>query len=223
LRDRLDAAHVSWKYYVPKMCCRIFGKLMSAFDAIKAVRYGRQWNDGHIARPQTRFFDDVRRGALPAVSWLIPIERDSDHPGTQSDTGPSWVATVVNAIGESRYWDSTAIVIVWDDWGGLYDNVNPQQVGFGGLGFRVPAIIVSAYAKTGYISTTRYEFGSILKYIERNWNLRTLGRSDVRAASIVDCFDYAQPPRTFHPIRAKYAASYFLRETSAAEPPDTDW
>jgi phospholipase C len=223
LRDRLDAAHVSWKYYVPKMCCRIFGKLMSAFDAIEAVRYGPQWSDGHIASPQTRIFEDLRHGALPGVSWIIPIERDSDHPGTRSDTGPSWVTAVVNAIGESPYWDSTAIVIVWDDWGGLYDNLNPRQVGFGGLGFRVPALIVSAYAKPGHVSTTHYEFGSILKYIERNWNLRSLGRSDVRAASIADCFDYAAPPREFHPIRSKYLPAYFLREPAASAPPDTDW
>ena len=148
------------------MCCSANGKLLNAFDAIAAVRNGPEWHDGHIAMPQQKIFGDITHGQLQSVSWVIPDQNDSDHPGTSSDTGPSWVASVVNAIGESSYWNSTAIVIVWDDWGGLYDNLNPPQLGYGGLGFRVPAIIVSPYAKPGYISKTQYEFGSILKYIE---------------------------------------------------------
>ncbi len=222
LRDRLDAKRVSWKYYVPKMCCTVFGKLMSAFDAIRAVRYGPQWKDGHISRPQTNIFKDVAKGTLPAVSWVIPEEPDSDHPGIKSDTGPSWVASIVNAIGESAYWDSTAIVIVWDDWGGLYDNLDPPQVGYGGLGFRVPALVVSPYAKKGHVSQTQYEFGSILKYVEKNWDLGSLGTSDRRARSIIDCFDYGQAPRPFRHVAAKYPASYFIAEPPSNLPVDDD-
>jgi phospholipase C len=132
------------------------------------------------------------------------------------------VASVVNAIGESSYWESTAIVVVWDDWGGLYDNLNPPQVGYGGLGFRVPALVVSPYAKPGYISQTQYEFGSILRYIEENWNLGSLGSSDKRATSIIDCFDYSQAPIPFQPIPSKMSKLYFLHRAPSYVPVDTD-
>ncbi|HEY1866844.1 MAG TPA: alkaline phosphatase family protein, partial [Candidatus Cybelea sp.] len=81
LRDRLDKNAVTWRYYVPSMCCKVYGKLLSAFDAIKAVRYGPEWKDGHISSPQTNIFSDVTNGSLPNVSWVIPDENDSDHPG----------------------------------------------------------------------------------------------------------------------------------------------
>jgi phospholipase C len=221
LRDLLDAKGVSWKYYVPPMGAGM-GRLMTAFDAIKAVRYGPEWHT-NISRPQTKIFNDITNDELPAVSWLVPDALDSDHPGDgATDTGPSWVAAVVNAIGKSREWKSTAIIILWDDWGGFYDNMNPRQYGFGSLGFRVPAIIVSPYAKRGYIAKTDYEFGSILKYIENNWHLGRLGTTDVRATSIIDCFDYSQKPRAFKHIAVKYPESYFLTRPPSYRPVDTD-
>lgn len=223
MRDLLDRKKVSWRYYAPQMCCAVYGRLLSAFDAIKAVRDSSEWTDGHISTPQTNILSDVKNGKLQSVSWVIPDENDSDHPGTDSDTGPSWVASVVNAIGQSSYWKSTAIVIVWDDWGGLYDNLAPPQKGYGGLGLRVPAIVVSPYAKPGHISKTQYEFGSILHYIESNWDLGSLGTSDKRAASIIDCFDYSQKPITFNPISSKYPASYFIARKPSYLPPDTDF
>ncbi|MGA8576827.1 MAG: alkaline phosphatase family protein [Candidatus Cybelea sp.] len=222
LRDLLDAKGVSWKYYAPPICCNTNGRLFTAFDVIAAVRYGPEWKT-NMSSPQTNVFSDITYGTLPAVSWLIPDEPDSDHPGEKIDTGPSWVASVVNAIGTSQYWNSTAIVIVWDDWGGFYDNLNPHQVGYGGLGFRVPALVVSAYAKPGFISTTNYEFGSILKYIEKNWNLGSLGTSDKRAKSIIDCFDYSQPPLQFTPIPSQYSKTYFIARKPSFSPPDTDF
>lgn len=220
LRDLLDAKKVSWRYYVPPMCCTAFGKLMSAFDAIKAVRYGSEWKTNVVT--QKTIFDDLRDGGLPSVAWLIPEESESDHPGNKSDTGPSWVASVVNAVGESTYWNTTAVVVLWDDWGGLYDNLNPRQLGYGGLGFRVPALVISPYAKRGYVSLTQYEFGSILKYVEQNWQLGSLHTSDERATSIVDCFDYSQAPRKFVPISSKYSKAYFLRKPPSYLPVDTD-
>jgi phospholipase C len=222
LRDVLDAKHVSWKYYVPPLYRgRLAGDYWDAFDAIKAVRYGSQWKT-NISTPQTNIFKDIKKGGLAAVSWLVPDEPDSDHPGTSSDTGPSWVTSVVNAIGQSSEWNSTAIIIVWDDWGGFYDNLNPKQLDYGGLGFRVPAIIVSPYAKRGYIAKTQYEFGSILKYIEDNWGLARIGTSDKRATSIIDCFDYLKKPRKFVKISAKYPTAYFLNKPPSYLPVDTD-
>jgi len=222
MRDLLDAAGVTWRYYAPKVCCDANGRLMSAFDAIKLVRDGPEWTDGHISTPQTNIFGDISGGGLPAVSWVVPDQPDSDHPGESLDDGPQWVASIVNAIGESSYWNSTAIVVVWDDWGGLYDNLSPPQLGFGGLGFRVPALVISSYAKQGYISQTQYEFGSILKYVEKNWNLGSLGTSDARANSIADCFDYARGPRKFTPIPSSLSKSYFLHRKPSYLPIDDD-
>ena len=170
LRDLLDAAGLSWRYYTPPEPGGI-GALWNGFDAIDAVRNGPEWTTNIVS--QTQIFTDITAGALPAVSWVIPTEGNSDHPGNSSDTGPSWVGTVVNAIGESQYWNSTAIVVVWDDWGGFYDHVPPPFFDrWGGLGFRVPLLIASPYARQGssryggYVSHTQYEFGSILKFIE---------------------------------------------------------
>jgi phospholipase C len=210
MRDLLDAKSVSWKYYVPAQSTN-FGKLMNAFDLVYPVRYGSEWGT-NVSSPETNIFNDISSNALPAVSWVIPQENNSDHPGTSKDAGPQWVASVVNAIGQSSYWNSTAIVIVWDDWGGFYDNLAPKILDYGGLGFRVPAIVVSPYALAGHISTTQYEFGSILKYIEGNWNLGSLGTSDARANSLIDCFNYSQTPIPFQPIPSNFGKSHFLRE-----------
>jgi len=221
LRDLLDAAGLSWKYYVPKLGVN-YGNILDAFDVIAPVRYGPEWAT-NVVSPETTVLNDVADGTLPAVSWVIPSEPDSDHPGESVDRGPAWVANVVNAIGESNYWNSTAIVVVWDDWGGLYDNDPPAQRTFGELGFRVPALIVSPYAKAGHISTTTYEFGSILRYIEENWNLGYLGTTDSTANSLIDSFDYTQQPIQFQPIPSSFDRAYFLRQPPGLRPPDTDF
>ena len=220
LRDLLDAKGVSWKYYVPPLNNK-FGSLLTAFDAIAPVRYGSEWKS-NVITPETKIFDDISSGTLPAVSWLIPDANNSDHPGEAVDDGPAWVASVVNAIGGSKYWGSTAIIVVWDDWGGLYDNLPPAQHGFGGLGFRVPAIFISPYARAGYISPTNYEFGSILKYIEQNWNLGSLGTTDKTSTSIIDSFDYSQSPIQFKQIPSSHSKTYFIHQRPSYVPPDTD-
>jgi phospholipase C len=226
LRDLLDAADLSWKYYTPCFskadgcspngaCPNCDADLLNAFDVIAPVRYGSQWKT-NVSMPETSIFKDIRKGSLPAVSWVIPADADSDHPAETVDRGPSWVASVVNAIGESPLWTSTVIVVVWDDWGGFYDNaVPPFQDQYGGLGFRVPAIVISPYAIAGtssdggYVAHTHYEFASILKYVEQNWDLGSLGTTDKRATSIGNLFDYAQKPRKFTPIASERSQRYF--------------
>jgi phospholipase C len=219
LRDLMDAKSVTWKYYQPAFG-KPYGELLSAFNVIWPVYNGPEWKT-NIVTPQTAIFNDISKGNLPNVSWVIPDQNSSDHPGTSSDTGPAWVASIVNAIGQSSYWGSTAVIVVWDDWGGLYDNMPPKVMDYGGLGFRVPAIVVSPYAKAGYISQTNYEFGSILRYIEDNWNLGRLGTSDSRAPSIIDCFNYSQQPITFQKIPSSLSKEYFIHAKYSG-PPDTD-
>jgi phospholipase C len=218
MRDLLDPKSISWKYYLP-LPSKIYGKLLSAFDAIAAVRYGSEWKS-NVVYPETQIFNDISNNRLPNVSWVIPEQNASDHPGTATDTGPQWVASIVNAIGQSSYWGSSAIVVVWDDWGGLYDNAKPQILDYGGLGFRVPAIIISPYARAGYVSPTKYEFGSILRYIEGNWNLGSLGTSDARATSILDSFNYHQTPIPFTPIQSSLSKEYFMHHQQRGMPDD---
>jgi phospholipase C len=225
LADTLDAAHVTWHYYAPSVWSGGNGGIWSEFDAISNVRYGHDWRN--VISPQTRVLTDAARGDLPAVSWVIPDAVDSDHVGQGPSYGPSWVASVVNAIGTGPDWDSTAIVVVWDDWGGWYDSVPPPQLDFRGLGIRVPCIIISPYAKAHYVSHTHYEFGSILKFVEEVFGLPPLGTlaegyTEPRAHSIADSFNFKQAPRAFKPIPAPTPASFFLRRQPSYRLPDDD-
>jgi len=238
----LDAAKVTWRYYAPNINTPgdVGGNVWSEFDAIKSVRDNpSEWTaSGHptgsgVSWPPTNVLLDTAAGQLPSVSWVIPDYAWSDHAHADTNEGPSWVAAVVNAIGKSPAWKSTAIVVVWDDWGGWYDNVPPPQPTYNGqpdfigLGIRVPCIIISPYAKKGYVSHTQYEFGSILKFVEEAFDLPPLGNqsdgyTDSRAASILDAFDFTQAPRSFTPIPATYPASFFLNQPSSDRAPDDD-
>ncbi len=226
MADVLNTAGISWKYYEPPI--NDGQGSWSAFDAIRDIREGTTWSTGVLgATPQIDVLTDPGKGALPSVAWVTPEFHDSDHLDSQSDTGPSWVAAVVNAIGQSQYWNSTAIVIVWDDWGGWYDNVPPPQKDFVGLGIRVPCLIISPYARSNYVSHTQYEYGSILKFIEETFDLSPLGPeshgyTDSRANSLVDAFDFTQQPRAFTKIPAPYPASHFLHETPSYKLPDNE-
>jgi phospholipase C len=241
LRDLLDAAGISWHYYaacyedadVPS--CKGTksnsgpGAEINAFDVIYPVRYGSEWGT-NVSMPQTNILKDIKKNQLAAVSWVTPDQNDSDHPGDTVDHGPQWVASIVNAIGESSYWNSTAIVVLWDDWGGMYDHVKPPAVvttgtgrdDQGGLGFRVPMIVISPYVPEGVVSHTQYEFGSIVKYVEGNWGLPSLGTTDQRATSIVNIFNYSQNPRSFTPIKSGLSAEYFEHETPSLFPADDE-
>jgi phospholipase C len=230
LADTLDAAGVSWKYYAPSVFTGgLGGEAWSEFDAISKVRYGPDW--ANVISPETTVLSDIPAGKLPAVSWVIPDLINSDHPGSGGNTGPSWVASVVNAVGTSQYWNSSAIVILWDDWGGWYDDLAPPQLDFRGLGIRVPCIVVSPYSRMtsaqqpGYVSHTQYEFGSILAFVEETFGLPVLGTTaegytDSRAASISDVFDFKQTPRRFTTITAPQSRAHFLHEIPSGKPPD---
>jgi phospholipase C len=223
LRDLLDAQGVTWKYDVPSIEFGHSGYYWNAFDAIRVVRYGNggaEWRNNVIS-PETSVFKQISGGQLANVTWVIPAAQNSDHP-YPVDHGPQWVAQVVNAIGKSRYWNSTAIIITWDDWGGWFDHAVPPQVDYQGLGFRVPMIVISPYAKPSYISHTQYEFASILKFVEDNWNLGRIGVNDVRATSIVNCFDFSQTPRHFTTIQSDLPREFFERERPNNDPVDPD-
>src|SRR5208337_2129136 len=141
----------------------------------------------------------------------------SDHANSNNGSGPSWVASIVNAIGNGPYWANTAIIITWDDWGGWYDHVAPKVINDGiswgsgyVYGFRVPLIVVSPYAKAAYISHATHDFGSILKFIEATFDLPSLGYADRLADDLSDCFNLTHTPLSFQAIPAAQNAAYFI-------------
>ncbi len=221
----LDGAKVSWRIYSTRV---LDGGFWEPFEAIKYVRYGPDWS-ANISAPQTNVLSDIQNGKLASVSWVTPSKADSDHPAYHGDQGPSWVTSVVNAIGESSYWQNSAIIVVWDDWGGFYDNAAPPQLDYRGLGIRVPCLIISPYAKQGYVSHKQYEFGSILAFIEEAYGLPAgsigsiaQGYTDGRANSLDDAFNFSQQPRTFTPIKSKYPMSFFEHEAPSPQIPVDD-
>ncbi len=219
LGDELDTAGLSWGFYTASL--QGDGNIWSAYQAIKHIRYGPDWSTD-IITPQSQFLSDVNSN-LRTVSWITPTCENSDHAGCGSNTGPAWVTSLVNAIGKSKYWNSTAIFIMWDDYGGWYDHVAPPYVDYDGLGMRLPLIIISPYAKQKYVSHVQYEHGSILRFVEDQFGLPRLTASDSRATSPeADCFDFSQPPRPFKLIHASINQNFFLHQALDRRPPDTE-
>jgi phospholipase C len=135
--------------------------------------------------------------------------------------GPSWVTALVNAVGESKFWNTTAIFVQWDDWGGLYDHVPPPHRGYDGLGFRVPLLVISPYAKHNHVSHVQYETASVLRFAEDLFGLNQLAAADQRAASPAnDCFDFSKAPRKFVRIKAHVGARFFLTQKDDYRAPD---
>jgi phospholipase C len=221
LGDELDEAHVSWAYYAVGYSSGSPG-IWSAYQAIKHIYNHADWREDVIT-PPSQFLTDVANGKLRSVSWVTPTWGNSDHAGSGSKTGPSWVASLVNAIGESKYWDSTVMFIFWDDYGGWYDPAPPAYKDYDGLGMRLPLLIVSPYAKAGYVSHVHYEHGSILKFVEDTFGLERLAASDRRAKSpALDSFNFNAPPRKFVPIDSPYDRAYFLHQPPDYHIPDSE-
>ena len=233
---------ITWTYYaqgqtslwvapnsLSNICLPVFG-----------VCTGPNWtkgaSNGYVDPIPPDVLTDISNCALSQVSWVTPAGQYSDHP-INSGQGPSWVAAIVNAIGNNTscddglgYWKDTAVFITWDDWGGWYDHVplvfqtganqNDYQ-----LGFRVPLVVVSAYSpKTGYISNLKYDFGSIVKGIEGIFGLGNLGFADARAANdLHDFFDFQRTPTAYKTIPAPLDGSFFIKnEPLEKDPPDND-
>lgn len=244
LTDLLEGAGINWKYYAPATTDGLHGD-PAIWNAPEAIQHicgpnepppngtlcvGSDWTN-HVVLNQAQVLTDIANEQLAAITWVIPEGQASDHAGDiPGNEGPSWVSSIVNAIGSSPYWGSTAIFITWDDWGGWYDHVPPPQVlvncslfGCGYIyGFRVPLIVVSPYAKAAYISHQQHDFGSILKFIEENFNLPSLEFADAAADNLSDCFNYSQTPINFQEVKAPLKADYFVTDTRAPLDPDDD-
>jgi phospholipase C len=214
--DELSTAGVTFKYYASQPNAPHYASYWDGLDMY--ANWGCSYTAGCPPRFTSHFglesntttgsqiLADIANCSLTQMSWVTPTASESDHGSVTDGSGPSWVASIVNAIGRSPcgYWsgkEPTVIFITWDDWGGWYDHAPPTIYNHGEDGFRVPLIAVSAYTKPGYISHVSHEvFGSVLKYVEELYGLPSLGTTDVRSDDLSDMFDYTQNPLTFVPI-----------------------
>ena len=225
----LHAHHVSWGYYVTdgsEPDCED-DMAMSCLPVKQNAKTPGKWNplpyfdtvnnDGQLGNVQSvsNFYKAARAGKLPAVSWVVPSGDTSEHPPASVSAGQSFVTSLVNSIMRSPDWDSTAIFLAWDDWGGFYDHVKPPTVDQNGYGLRVPGLVISPYAKRGYIDHETLSFDAYAKFIEDDFlgaqrlDPKTDGRPDPRpdvrenASALGDLtndFDFAQaPPRARDP------------------------
>jgi phospholipase C len=206
-----DKAGLSWRFYAGSI--KDSDGIWSSYQADRKVFKGSDWK-ADVVSPPAKFLTDVKRGKLANITWIAPTLVASDHAGLNASQGPAWVASLVDAVGTSSFWNSTAIFIMWDDWGGWFDAVPPVFEDYDGLGFRVPLIIVSPYAKQRSVTHVQYETASVLRYIEDNFGLPQLAKSDARAndpANDPAAFDYGQPPRPFKKIPGDKPAAYWMQ------------
>ncbi len=211
IASEADAAGISWRFYADVI--HGFGGFWSSYQADRQIYKGPDWNTDVIT-PPSQFLTDLGNGNLATITWIAPLWANSDHPGDTANGGPAWVASLVNAIGTSSFWNSTAIFIIWDDWGGFFDPVQPPHADYDGLGFRVPLMIVSPYTKRDRVTHVQYETASVLRYMEDNFGLAQLAPADTRAAdpaSDPNAFDYSMKPRAFKTIGGGKPLSYWRR------------
>jgi uncharacterized repeat protein (TIGR01451 family) len=239
LTDRLDQAGLNWKYYAESD-----RSIWTSPDAIEhmcqptggpenTVCSGPDWTNPNpnvvIEGTRAQVITDIQNGQLANVTWIIPDGAASDHPSGNKGDGPSWVASLVNAIGESPFWSDTAIIVTWDDWGGWYDHVPPPIRGTNSYeyGFRVPLIVISPYSKAAYISHQQNDFGSVLKFIEEVFSLAeidpSVGYADSYAlGDLSDFFNFNQTPLPFTVIPSPKDAKFFINNKAKPTPPDND-
>jgi len=190
LPQNLTNIGVSWKYYaVP---ADTLGYDFSTLDAIDYIRNGPLWTSNVVA--DTTFINDALTGNLPQVAWLTTGRHLTEHPPESVCAGENWTVSQLNAIMQGPEWNSTVVFLMWDDFGGFYDHVPPPEEDQYGLGERVPFLIISPYAKAGYISSTQYEAASILKFVEERFGLPPLTGRDAAANDTTDAFDFNQQP-----------------------------
>ena len=189
---------------------------------------------------------DIDNCNLANVTWVIPTAAESDHAMLNDGTGPQWVASIVNEVGNNptcadgeKYWDDTVILITWDDWGGWYDHVQPfdiTQPGAWGAGytygFRVPLLVVSAFTPAGTVSNDVHDFGTLVRFAENNFGLGFIGPADSILTQYADYQAASRPglagfftlaaPRPFVTIPTSLKATDFIRAPKSSAPPDND-
>jgi phospholipase C len=188
--QQLDQKAISWKVYG-------FTKWYESFDYIRMNPTKKVSN---FASSHS-FSSDLKNGDLAQVSWIVGAPGGDEHPPANIQAGENSVADdIVNGIGASEYWNSVAVFVTWDDYGGFYDHVVPPQVDQFGYGFRVPCLIISPYSRVGFLDNVVNDHTSILRFVEDNWALSPLSSRDSNANNLLEAFDFTKPARSFIPI-----------------------
>ena len=197
--EQLTERAIDWAFYSASTYQT--GYFWNAYNGIGNVFHTDLWHEH--TRPVDRLLDDIDAGVLPPVTWITPRFELSDHPPWSSVFSHNWVTDIVNGIMTSPMWEHTAIFITWDEWGGFYDHVMPPVVDEVGLGFRVPMLVISPFAKRGYVDDGLGEFSSPLKFVSDNWGLPYLTDRIAGTHNFEHVFDLAKNPRTDAEMLAK--------------------
>jgi phospholipase C len=234
--------HVTWRYFVQPgeqpdcadgdMTCPAHAQSSHTPSIWNPLPHFLDVNADHQAvnvQASRRFFTDAKQGTLPSVSWIVPSMQNSEHPPWPIWRGQAWVTRIVDAVMRSPDWKSTAIFVVWDDWGGFYDHLQPPHVDALGYGIRVPGLLISPYARRGFVDHQTLSFDAYLKFIEDDFmngariDPATDGRPDSRPdvrenepelGNLIKEFNFNQvprPPMLLPPIRSphyRYAATH---------------
>jgi phospholipase C len=232
LPNELEKKGLTWRYFDEgdsSAAGHILGTLEDNDASIKMIDVLTALPDFERCYQQKSGLDSSLAGLLAAgdagnVTWIKPSPTHCEHPGIASvSAGAAWTKAIVDAIGKSPYWEKCAIFITWDDYGGFYDHVAPPQVDDLGLGFRVPCLVVSPYAKKGAVDHTTYEHSSILKFAEAVNGLPAMSHRDAGSADMTDAFDFTQAPRSYSEfetsITVPAAAAEPESQAAAAPPP----
>jgi phospholipase C len=190
LVDLLNQVNATWKYYTGTTPA--VETYRNPFPGFQEFRNNPALLSQVVGTSQ--FYKDLKAGALPQVCWIVPSEANSEHPPVNVQVGMWYVTDLINAVMQSGYWANCAIIVTWDDYGGFYDHVPPTQTDEYGFGFRVPAIVISPYARSGTIIHTQYDLTSPLKLIETAFGLSSLTTRDGSSNTMLECFDFSQTP-----------------------------
>ncbi|MGD0693531.1 MAG: alkaline phosphatase family protein [Terriglobia bacterium] len=191
MAELLEKAHVSWRYYDQKMNPHRHS-VWNPLPGFVAFQNSPELMEHLVSLGD--FYRDIGNHSLPEVSWIVPEEEDSEHPPADAYQGMWHVTHLVDALMESPDWKDSVIILTWDDYGGFYDHVPPPNVDRYGYGPRVPALIISPFAKAGVICHTYFDFTSPLRLIEEHFGLKSLSERDAAAKDMLDCFDFHQKP-----------------------------
>jgi phospholipase C len=202
--DRLQERGITWKYYIKNYEPELNYHSLAELDYlppqiqwVPLLSFDRFLDDPELSShivDLDEYYTDLENGTLPAVSYVLLLGA-TEHPISDLELGQRTVRTMLQMLMESDAWDSSAFFITYDDWGGWYDHVPPPQVDEYGYGFRVPALLVSPYARRGYIDHTQLDHTSILKFIETNWSIPPFAKRDAQANNLTSAFDFSSPPR----------------------------
>jgi phospholipase C len=199
LFDEMDTANINWRVYSFKPNYS-YNPMYANHDMF----FGPDWTTKiESINDDSLLLSDISAGKLPSVAIEPPDAYHDDYPSS-GNGGPAYIARLANALAASPYWYNSVILVTWDDPGGWYDHVAPPQYDAYSLGFRVPLLVISPWARHGYVSHVTHEFGSILRFTEETFNLPSLGGTDARADDLSDCFDFTQTPPAYSPVPALY-------------------